>query len=139
MIKVIKNATEKEKVFNTDCQHCGSKIEYATSDLILDDETGNLGFTCPVCGSFHVERYGNPFQFPEAFYHVSSAHGAVEVTKEKTQKMIDDCVSRLIKSSEDDDYVYTATGDTMVLATKCDGEITVCVVKDYYETETYIN
>lgn len=139
MIKVINNAMEDEEVFDAVCQHCGSELEYTLSDTILEDDTDNLGFNCPVCGKFHVVEYAKPFQFPEAFYHVSSDHGAVEVNKKDAQKMVDDCVNRLLKSSEDFDFIIFSFGNTLVIAIKADNEITVIVTKDYYKTETCLN
>lgn len=138
MIKVINNAMEDEEVFDAVCQHCGSELEYTLSDTVLDD-SDNLGFKCPVCGKFHVVECANPFQFPESFYYTSTNHGAVEPSKEATQKMIDECVKRVLKSPEDFDYASVSTGDTLVFAIKADNEVVVNVAKNYYEAEMYLN
>lgn len=67
--------------------------------------------------------------------YFSKNEGAVHISDDKTQEMVDAVIEDLIASKEDVDFVFQATGDTLVAGAKWDeeGEIDVIVTQKYSE------
>lgn len=67
--------------------------------------------------------------------YFSKNEDAVHISDDKTQEMIDAVIEDLIASKEDVDFVFQATGDTLVAGVKWDeeGEIDIMVTQKYSE------
>lgn len=65
--------------------------------------------------------------------YFSKNEDAVHVSDDVTQEMIDEVIENLIASKEDVDFIFQATGDTLVAGAKWDeeGEIDVIVTQKY--------
>lgn len=67
--------------------------------------------------------------------YFSKNEDAVHISDDKTQAMVDAVIEDLIASKEDVDFVFQATGDTLVAGVKWDeeGEIDIMVTQKYSE------
>ena len=67
--------------------------------------------------------------------YFSKNEDAVHISDDKTQEMVDAVIEDLIASKEDVDFVFQATGDTLVAGVKWDeeGEIDIMVTQKYSE------
>lgn len=126
------------------CEGCESELEYDASDLRI----GYLGcayLDCPLCeydnmldeDEHSIKLTKDNIKFPEHFYRFSKEANAVELSNNETEKYIRECIEHLRRDRDDGDYYYTGTGDTRVIAFKCDDdeEYYVLVAKDSYEVE----
>lgn len=133
MIEVVKPVTNEEK-HEIVCNKCGSLLRYEDEDLEMVGP--EQGIVCPECSEWNiVKKYPN-FQFPISFYYFGNTY---PLSNEATQKFIDDCVKRVKESKEVWDMAMSGTGDTLVIVTKNDEEITCYVAKNYYEAVEYLS
>lgn len=67
--------------------------------------------------------------------YFSKNEDAVHISDDKTQEMVDAVIEDLITSKEDVDFVFQATGDTLVAGAKWDEEeeIDIIVTQNYSE------
>lgn len=134
MIEVVKPVTNEEK-HEIVCNKCGSLLRYEDEDLEMIGP--EQGIVCPECVNWVVVKKYPNFQFPISFYHFGK--DAVKLSDEETQKHIDKCVKRVKESKEVWDMAMSGTGDTLVIVTKNDEEITCYVAKNYYEAVEYLS
>lgn len=127
MIKVV----GKEETLETVCESCDSHLTYEKEDVTIG-LYGCEGFKCPVCGEFVFlgDRKAMP-KFPSTFGYYGIC--AVEISKEKTDAMVQDVVETLKKSKEDFDFAFASTGDTLVVGIKNCDEVSFWVAKNYWE------
>lgn len=125
MIEIIKQTPNKNEII---CPSCGALLKYEDEDLIM--YYNEQGFDCPNCNDFILVNSYPPFEFSTSFYHRSN--DANQLSNEKTQELIDDCIKKL-KENEDWEYNVCSTGDTIIFAYKDDECIECYVTKNFYE------
>lgn len=133
------------------CPCCNQKIdmsepiicEICGNNFIGKEYIGAYGLyfaDCPHCGNAHMLEKGefltaDNVKYPE---HFGSYANAVSVQDSEINKWIKNCINNLDK---DVDYAFEASGDTAVIAFKCDEAshlAQVIVAKKYQETEIEI-
>ena len=141
-MEILENNYDKD-VINPDefkpsrvtCATCQSKLIIDETDLTVG-EYGCYGWTCPCCGDWNgIERSIDlkpaTVKYPQ---HFGSYGNGKQLDEDEITDMVRYCASRLDK---DNDFVYSAAGDTFVFAYKSDedySEATVIVAKKYQET-----
>lgn len=136
MIEVVKPVTNEEK-HELVCCKCGCLLRYEDDDLEMYGS--EQGIVCPECSDWNMIKKYPAFQFPISFYHFSKHNNAFVLSDEDTQKYIDDCIKRVKESQEMWDMAMLGTGDTLVVVTKNDEEITCYVAKNYYEAVEFLS
>ena len=126
MLKVVDNTVQYHI-----CSKCGSKIQYEDSDLYLNHNT--LGFDCPCCDEWAAVKECKQYTFPEAFYKYNTTKYN-NISNLDIQEKIDQILEHL-KHNPDQDYMYIATGDTIVFGIQgdTDNDIGIYVAKNYWE------
>ena len=140
-MRVIEDNFNKEKFKKTEniytCNNCMSKVDVDDDDLQIG-ELGNYYYTCPCCGEntyldSGIELNKDNIRFPQ---HYCSTLTGIDISDDKINKMVKECIERIEKI--DSDFVYTATGNTFVLVIKeGDDGYYIFVSKGYYES--YVN
>ena len=140
-MRVIEDNFNKEKFNKTEniytCNNCMSKVDADDDDLQVG-EFGNYYYVCPCCGEktyldSGIELNKDNIRFPQ---HYCSTLTGIDISDDKINKMVKECIERIEKI--DSDFVYTATGNTFVLVTKeGDDGYYIFVSKGYYES--YVN
>lgn len=118
------------------CENCRAELEIEADDVFVG-EFGCYLFKCPCCehntAIDGIER-DTPPTFTQTFWHTSADDGAVYLSDEKVQEMIDECVRRLIDENvEPGEYTMQATCNTAVYAFKFEDCIDILVTQDYWE------
>ena len=143
-MRVIEDNFNKEKFNKTEniytCNNCMSKIDVDDKDLQVG-ELGNYYYICPCCGEktyldSSIELNKDNIRFPQ---HYCSTLTGIDISDDKINKMVKECIERIEKI--DSDFVYTATGNTFVLVTREHEDVedgyNIFVSKGYYES--YVN
>jgi hypothetical protein len=119
-----------ETIKEITCPCCESELEYDKDDLESDYlSTGKYYIVCPVC-KFKVEAEKiTPITatYPEDFYFFD--HGA-DIDERRKQVMIDECVDWL-RNYPDENYSYSASGNTFVIAYRTEEDVEVTVATKY--------
>lgn len=139
MIKVKKKNTETQKIYNARCDECECELECTEEDM-HDGPDGAMYITCPECDNevlidSHdgIALNSHNIQFPKHFYKFGDA---APIEDERVQEAIRNLLKQM-EESDVEDYLYWATGDSMVIVMNLDDEIQVVVAKDYYECSIY--
>ena len=143
-MRVIEDNFNKNKFKKTEniytCNNCTSKVDVDDKDLQVG-ELGNYYYICPCCGEktyldSGIELNKDNIRFPQ---HYCSTLTGIDISDDKINKMVKECIERIEKI--DSDFVYTATGNTFVLVTKeyedVEDGYNIFVSKGYYES--YVN
>lgn len=118
------------------CEICGNK--FAVREYV--GAYGLYYADCPQCGNKHMLDKCIPLTVDNVEYpkHFGSFANGKTIKDEEVNKWIKRCINNLDK---DVDYAYEASGDTAVIAYKCDEAshlAQVIVAKKYQETEIEI-
>lgn len=136
MIKII---NKKEDIKECSCNFCNAQFYYTDDDIIAVNEN-YLGFICPECGNEIEICKINHCQFPESFYCFG---GGKILPNNKIQEYINHVKKNLEESKEENDYMLTGSGDTIVFGTKYQEEDVTCidiyVAKNYYADTITLN
>lgn len=117
------------------CEKCESKLIIDEADLTVG-AFGCYGWTCPCCGDWNsieksVDLTPADVKYPQ---HFASYGNGVQLSDDEITSMVRSCADQLDKNN---DFMLSATGNTLVLAYKSDedySEATVVVAKKYQET-----
>ena len=117
------------------CDECGAELEYDKEDVHI----GWMGceyVTCPACGSETMvgECRVQPPTWKATFHHTSVKTGAVDIEDVKIKEYVDRAVKTLCsKKCKPGEFYIAKTGNLLVLGTKWEDSVNVCVTKDYWE------
>lgn len=147
-MRVIRNNTENklveeaQKIWEIDCEHCGSELEITEEDAHVG-ALGGMYITCPCCGKESwvylldgIDLTIDNIEFPTHFDRTSSEHGdAKEVSAVEIKKEIQRGIEYLRQHTDEDDW-FTEHGDLYLNVRKYpdDEEYWVVVTKDFYHT-----
>ena len=118
------------------CENCQAELEIEADDVFVGEFGCHL-FKCPCC-EYNTPIDGierdTPPTFTQTFWHTSAGNGAVYLSDEKVQEMINECVRRLVSEDvEPGEYTMQATCNTAVYAFKFEDCIDILVTQDYWE------
>lgn len=130
-----KNKTIETKPIITTCPHCQYTISY-TEDEVERVDNESMGIYCPHCEGVIETEHISPFTFPNTFYHFDT-NEASKLTDEETQHYVNIVKRKLQQELEVGDYIFTATGDTMVFGFKMEDEDLIFVAKNYWEDSVF--
>lgn len=140
-MKILKKQNDKETQI-TVCPYCESVLEFNHEDLHYDDCNDALYVICGVCkDKIPVEYNGkitvDNFKFPIDFYNCSEEFNAINISDEKINNIIRDCIKKIIREDNDIDntFAYSLTGNTMICVLKDIAEkyYHVIVCKNFFE------
>ena len=141
-MKVIEKKTEAKTLFpmRVSCEICGSELEVEETDMKYGEY--GLGYiVCPVCGdSIYIDGIEMKVTPDNMLYpkHFKNFERGVPLSQEETQRYARAAYKALLDSDLSVDYVYTGTGDTMVIGLKNASEIEIYVAKKYDDFYVYI-
>ena len=114
---------------------CKSRIGYDADEQYMnisdDNVTTGLGVDCPNCGTWVLTRKVAQTKWPDAFYKFGGKQ-SVHVGDDTIQRFVNECVETL-SSNENNEIVYRATGDVLVVASWDYPDIVVWVCQGYHE------
>lgn len=136
MIKA-KKPIKQQEFYEEVCDECGCELQFEEEDVHVG-ALGGMYVTCPECDNEvfvedmeAIDINSKNIEFPTHFFLPSD--DAVSIDDERIQEYVRQCLTSLECSTEDFDYTWTGSGDTMVFAFKNDEEYDVYVTKNYYE------
>lgn len=141
---VMKALEEKEpESIITCCDDCGSELEVSPEDMYVG-WLGAMHCICPCCGEETMVEQAKGItltrdnvQFPKHFYRTTTGMKYVsELTCDEIKERIQEGIDYL-RRHKDEDYWSTWSGDTFIIVFNLsnDGEYSVVVSKDFYETD----
>lgn len=116
------------------CPHCQYKISYFKDEEERIENT-KMGIFCPHCGEPIITQNIDPFVFPNTFVRYGEDEGAVRITDEAVQILVNDVKKSLINDSQD--YSISATGNTIVFGYNFEDEIVIYVARNYWEDSMF--
>lgn len=139
MIKVKKKVVDEPKVYEAQCCECGCDLECTEEDM-HEGPLGAMYITCPECDNEvmideldGVNLNSSNIQFPKHFFKYGDG---APVEDERIQDAVKEMLAQMEKSCHDE-YMYWATGDSMVIVMDSSEEIKVVVAKGYYECDIF--
>lgn len=126
------------------CEKCGSELEYEKSDLRIG-AFGLVYLDCPLCNHDNVlDSHEDEITltkdniiFPTHFWHISSENGAIDYCdNENIKKEIHRGINFLRENKERESWM-TEYGNLHIDINRFDGDgnYTVFVTNDYYQTD----
>lgn len=114
---------------STVCNECGTEFE--TSPYI--GAYGAKYVKCPRCGNEEwyddgIELTKTNIAYPQHFFHFKN--DGKQMSDDEITKWVRECVSRL---SQEDDFYFINSGDTLCIALRSGDETTVFVCKEVAE------
>lgn len=117
------------------CDECGAELEYDKEDAHIG-WMGREYVTCPACGSEIAvsDQRVHPPTWTVTFHHTSTETGAVDAEDVKIKEYVDKAVKSLCSEQwKPGEFYIVRTGNLLVLGTKWEDGVEVCVTKDYWE------
>ena len=128
------------ETYVAECSDCKVKLEYEESDIQIG-AYGCSYIKCPKCGELiftddvehSVTLTRDNIQFPQHFCEFGP--GAVKLSDEKINEYIKECIDKLENRNSDyGEFVYTATGDTIIFVVKFEDEYPIYVARGYWSS-----
>lgn len=142
-MRIIKRSTEAA-LHKIECQYCGCIFECSDDEFSIDAD-GIKFITCPDCET-DVDMDGNEcreevtrnnISFPKSFYYFDPKT-AEKIGDDRINVWVREIVDDLYRDPDNIAFSERGSGDTIVTGLKfSDGEITIHVCKNYYDTSIY--
>lgn len=116
----------------TTCPHCQYTISY-TEDEVERVDNDAMGVFCPHCDGAIMTKHIEPFTFPSSFYSFNENDGAIGLTNEEVQKLVDMVKRQIQQEMKVEEYIFLSQGNTMVIGFKLEDEDKIVVARDYWE------
>ena len=141
---------EKSQEYEVTCMHCKSKIKCSIDETIVGPR-GWRYFQCPVCGFMSLAEEmpnfnitADKLEFPQHYWRIDSTLEKDSFGNRPAIDLSEDRINELVKSAikyinEKNDFGYSATGDTFVVAYKTgeldefrNEEVEIVIAKNYW-------
>lgn len=120
----------------TTCPHCQYTISY-TEDEVERVDNDAMGVFCPHCDGVITTKHIEPFTFPDSFYNFNENDGAIGLTNEEVQKLVDMVKRQIQQEMKVGEYTFLSQGNTMVIGFKMEDEDNIIVTKNYWEDSIF--